>query len=113
MNTDDPTLWPPGTSVRLVKLSACDDAHSPSSSWEDWKVGKLNEGSLPVYYELEGSLIEPMEVGKPILVHRTCRNGVKADGLFQSSPVREFKNGAAITLNSIYLISRETTHRSA
>ena len=113
MNPDDPTLWPSGTSIRLVKLSACDDALSPSSSWEDWKIGEPNEGSLPVDYELQGSLIEPMEVGKPILVHRTCRNGVRADGLFQSSPVREFKNGAAITLNSIYLISRDTIHRSA
>jgi hypothetical protein len=109
MNSDDPTLWPIGTLVRVVKLSACNDPLSPSSSWEDWKIGELNDGSLPVDYELQGSLIEPMEAGKSILVLRTHRNGVRADGLFQSTPVREFKNGAAITLNSIYLISREAS----
>jgi hypothetical protein len=87
MNTDDPTPWLPGTLVRLVKLSACDDALCPPLSWEDWKIGELNARSLPVDYEMEGSLIEPMEAGKPILLHRTCRNGVRADGLFQSTPV--------------------------
>ena len=108
MNTDDPTPWPAGISVRLVKLSACNKPVSPPSSWEAWKFGELNEGSLPVDYELQGTLMEPIVIGKCMLVLRTHRNGVSSDGIFQSSPVREFKNGAAITLNSIYLISRES-----
>lgn len=107
MDLDNPTQWPVGTPVRLVKLSACDDAVVPPSTWEDWKMGELNTRSLPVDYELQGILVEPMETGKRICVLRTHRNGVRVDGVFQSSLVREFKNGAAITLNSVYFIQRD------
>ena len=112
MESDNPTQFPLGTPVRLVKLSACENALIPPSPWEDWKIGEMNTRSLPVDYELQGILVEPMEAGKPIRVLRTHRNGVRVDGFFQSSPVREFKNGAAITLNSIYFIDRDESLKS-
>jgi hypothetical protein len=105
MKTKDPTLWPAGTEVRVVKLAVCEDALVPSCSWENWKPGRLNAGPPPVDYELRGFLINRLEIGEPILVVRTHRNHVKAHGIFVSTPVREFKNGAAVTLNSIYMIS--------
>lgn len=107
MNFDNPTLWPAGTAVRIVKLAAVEDAQYQTCSWQNWKAGELNDGSPPVDYELRGHLIEPLEIGKPIIVARTHRNHVQAQGVFASSPVREFKNGAAITMNSIYFISRD------
>jgi len=108
MDVNDPRNWPANTPVRVIKLAACRDAGAPASAWEEWKRGVLNDGaSLPVQYELQGSLIAPMEVGKPILVKRTHRKGVEADGFFYSTPVRQFGNGHAITLNSVYLISKE------
>jgi hypothetical protein len=107
MNFDNPTLWPAGTAVRMVKLAAVDDPQHQTCSWDKWKPGQQNDGSPPVDYELRGHLIAPLEIGKPIIVARTHRNGVQVLGTFVSTPVREFKNGAAITMNSIYFISRD------
>ena len=107
MNHNDPTQWPDGTAVRVVKLAAADDAQYPTCAWKDWNAGEPNDGSPPVDYELRGLLIEALEIGKPILVARTHRNNVPSLGTFISTPVREFKNGVALTMNSIYFISRE------
>jgi len=107
MDHDSPTLWTAGTAVRIVKLAAVDDPQHQTCAWKDWKPGQHNEGSPPVDYELRGCLIEPLEIGKPILVARTHRNNVQVLGAFISTPVRQFKNGAAITMNSIYFISRD------
>ena len=105
MKNEDLTLWPAGTEVRIVKLAVCEDALVQSCSWENWKPGHLNAGPPPVDYELRGFLIRALKIGQPILVARTHRNHVKAHGIFSSTPVREFKDGAAVTLNSIYFIS--------
>ena len=107
MNFDNPTLWPAGTAVRMVKLAAVDDPQHQTCSWDKWKPGQQNDGSPPVDYELRGHLIEPLEIGKPIIVARTHRNGVQVMGTFVSTPVREFKSGAAVTMNSIYCINRD------
>ena len=107
MNYDNIAQWPVGTAVRIVKLAAVHDAQHQTCSWNEWKAGVLNDGSPPVDYELRGFLIERLEIGKPILVARTHRNNVPALGTFTSTPVRKFENGAAITLNSIYLIVRD------
>jgi len=107
MNFDNPTLWPAGTAVRMVKLAAVDDPQHQTCSWDKWKPGQQNDGSPPVDYELRGHLIAPLEIGKPIIVARTHRNGVQVLGTFVSTPVREFKSGAAVTMNSIYCINRD------
>ena len=107
MNSNDPTQWPVGTAVRVVKLAVADDPQYQTCSWKDWKAGEFNDGSPPVDYELRGWLIEAMEIGRSIVVARTHRNNVPSLGTFISTPVREFKNGAAVTMNSIYFISRE------
>ena len=102
---EDHTKWPKGSPIRVIKLSACEAPLFPPCSWDDWRIYEENTTvSFPVDYEVEGALMDEMEVGKPIVVLRTHRNGVRADGFFYTSPVREFKNGAAITMNSIYFI---------
>ena len=106
MKPEDPTQWSVGTPVRVVKLAACSDARRQACSWEDWNVGEMNGGSVPVDYELMGLLIRPLKIGESILVARSTRNNISSRGIFLSTPVREIKNGAAITLNSIYFLSR-------
>ena len=102
----NPTEWPVGTRIHVVKLAVAEDAQYQTCSWNEWKAGELNDGSPPVDYEVRGVLMERLELGRPILVARTHRNHVESLGVFISTPVREFKNGTAITMNSIYLIRR-------
>lgn len=106
MTKQDCTSWPKGTPIKVIKLSACEGHVVPSSAWHDWSIDGGNSASFPVDYEVEGFLTEAMQLGKPIIVFRTHRNGVRVDGLFYTTPVKEFKNGAAITLNSIYFIKK-------
>ena len=41
--------------------------------------------SIPVEYNLEGSLIYDIEVGKNVIVERTKRNGEEVCGMFTTS----------------------------
>ncbi len=52
MNSNDPTQWPVGTAVRVVKLAVADDPQYQTCSWKDWKAGEFNDGSPPVDYEV-------------------------------------------------------------
>ena len=58
--------------------------------------------SLPVDYELEGTLLAPVRLGQQLVVFRHNRNGVAALGLFCSSPVEEIM---VVTGNSVYRLT--------
>lgn len=58
--------------------------------------------SLPLDYEIEGVLLGALTVGKPVSVLRDNRNGVKALGAFQTSPVTEVTDKTFRTRNSVY-----------
>ena len=58
--------------------------------------------SIPVEYNLEGSLIYDIEVGKNVIVERIKRNGVEVRGLFTTSRVTEVGNNYFKTQNSLY-----------
>ena len=58
--------------------------------------------SIPVEYNLEGSLIYDIEVGKNVIVDRTKRNGVEAYGVFSTSTVTEVGDKYFKTQNSVY-----------
>lgn len=58
--------------------------------------------SIPVEYNLEGSLIYDIEVGKNVIVERTKRNGVEVRGVFTTSRVTEVGNNYFKTQNSVY-----------
>lgn len=109
MNNNNPTEWLVGTMIHIVKLAVAEEAQYQTCSWKEWKAGELNDGSPPVDYEVRGLLMERLELGRAILVARTHRNHVESLGVFISTPVREFKNGAAVTMNSIYVIRRVET----
>lgn len=64
---------------------------------------QLDGLSLPVEYEIEGELSAAIEVGKSVLVFRDKRNGVKAEGIFQTSTVLEVSPEGFRTRNSVYV----------
>lgn len=64
-----------------------------------------NNGSLPVDYEIVGTLLGPIVEGESIQVWRHIRNGVAAEGVFQSTCVKELAGpDTAITRNSVYKV---------
>lgn len=78
----------------------------PARSMDEHIMGKPNYdnySSIPIEYNLEGVLSYDIEVGKPVVVGRTKRNGVEAYGVFSTSRVTEVGNNYFKTMNSVYL----------
>lgn len=59
--------------------------------------------SIPIEYEIEGTLLTPIEIGNGVNVLRTKRNGVVAHGLFQTTNVTELTDTTFKTKNSVYM----------
>jgi hypothetical protein len=76
----------------------------PARSKEEYIDGQYqgDSHSIPVEYNLEGVLSYDIEVGKPVVVGRTKRNGVEAYGMFNTSTVTEVGNNYFKTKNSVY-----------
>ena len=77
----------------------------PARSMDEHIMGKPNYdnySSIPIEYNLEGELSYDIEVGKPVVVGRTKRNGVEAYGMFSTSRVTEVDDNYFKTLNSVY-----------
>jgi hypothetical protein len=76
----------------------------PARSKEEYIDGQYqgDSHSIPVEYNLEGVLSYDIEVGKPVVVGRTKRNGVEAYGVFSTSTVTEVGNKYFKTQNSVY-----------
>ena len=76
----------------------------PAIKMEEHIAGESqgNNYSVPVEYNLEGSLIYDIEVGKNVIVKRIKRNGVEVRGLFTTSRVTEVGVTYFKTQNSVY-----------
>ena len=76
----------------------------PARNMNEHIMGEPNDNntSIPVEYNLEGSLIYDIEVGKNVIVERIKRNGVEVRGLFTTSRVTEVGNNYFKTKNSLY-----------
>ena len=76
----------------------------PAIKMEEHIAGESqgNNYSVPVEYNLEGSLIYDIEVGKNVIVERIKRNGVEVRGLFTTSRVTEVGASYFKTQNSLY-----------
>lgn len=76
----------------------------PAIKMEEHIAGESqgNNYSVPVEYNLEGSLIYDIEVGKNVIVERIKRNGVEVRGMFTTSRVTEVGNNYFKTQNSLY-----------
>lgn len=70
--------------------------------------GQIQDGnvSLPINYTVEGELVGTIVVGKPVVVNRDTRNGVKVPGIFNTSEVQtiapKVNGGTFHTRNSVY-----------
>ena len=76
----------------------------PARNMNEHIMGEPNDNntSIPVEYNLEGSLIYDIEVGKNVIVERTKRNGEEVCGMFTTSRVTEVGNNYFKTQNSVY-----------
>ena len=76
----------------------------PAIKMEEHIAGESqgNNYSIPVEYNLEGSLIYDIEVGKNVIVERTKRNGEEVCGMFTTSRVTEVGASYFKTQNSVY-----------
>jgi hypothetical protein len=77
----------------------------PARSMEEHIMGKPNDNntSIPIEYNLEGTIAFPIKVGESVVVGRTKRNGVEAYGVFSTSRVTEVGDNYFKTQNSVYL----------
>ena len=76
----------------------------PARNMDEHIMGKPNDNysSIPIEYNLDGVLSYDIEVGKPVVVGRTKRNGVEAYGVFTTSRVTEVGSNYFKTQNSVY-----------
>ena len=76
----------------------------PARNMDEHIMGKPNDNysSIPIEYNLDGVLSYDIEVGKPVVVGRTKRNGVEAYGVFTTSRVTEVGDKYFKTQNSVY-----------
>lgn len=89
--------------VKLTKISPSKNPVCQPGDWDNYKLGQLNsDRSLPVDYELIGTLVSPPVVGQIVRIRRTDRNGVKVLGDYQSTEVVELTEDGFRTLNSVY-----------
>lgn len=96
---------PDGSFVQVSKIAKCKNPVVEPGSWYDWKHGGANPLSLPVEYCVRGFLLAPIQVGEPIYLLRTWRNGVEAVGHFCSTPICAILSDTWVeTFNSIYEI---------
>ena len=96
--------------TKITKICAVDNPVVPTSTVEQYDCGQINDLSPFNGYWATGELEYPIEIGLPIRLNRDCRNGVKIDGTFVSSVVKEIKGGKLspahiiVTDNSIYRV---------
>lgn len=91
--------------IVLKKVAIPDNPQYKTPTWEEFRNGY---DTLPLDYEIEGTLLFPIELGKSMQVLRTKKNGKKSDGFLTTSTVVDIANlnGEKLikTQNSIYLL---------
>lgn len=91
--------------IKIKKIAAVEGG-LPAIEFDKYVPGTdqtvAENKSLPIEYEIEGELLNPIEVGKSVKVFRTKRNGVEASGMFSTSPIVNFNDTQFVTANSVY-----------
>lgn len=91
--------------VFVRKIAISRNPVAPAAPPELWdQDAQALTRSLPIDYEMEGHLLEPLCVGGIIRLRRFRRNHVRADGHFESSEIVAIREPFVETRNSIYLI---------
>jgi len=97
--------------ARLKKLKPVENAECPTADATLYIPGALNANgtvSPPVDYEVEGDILYPIEIGKPVIMDRQIRNGVVARGIFQTSKIVKIEENLLYTCNSVYKLEVES-----
>jgi 23S rRNA maturation-related 3'-5' exoribonuclease YhaM len=89
--------------IRIEKIAESETG-APANPRQNHVDGQEQEPgySLPLEYTIEGDLIGTITVGKPVVVDRDTRNGIKAPGLFTTTAVQVAHDGTFKTRNSVY-----------
>lgn len=98
------------TRVRVKKIGQSKDPDCPTPDFDKYICGVDNgDVSLPIEYELTGSLVFDVREGYSMQVARDSRNGEKVLGSFSSSIVKKIRQKSETsylveTANSQYLV---------
>lgn len=103
-----------GKTVLIHKIAAAEAPHLPTPSASEYVPGEYNGAvSVPVDYEVMGSLANDIVIGDGAVMYRTHRNGIRAFGIWQTSPITEINSRPNFvefkTQNSIYHLYELTT----
>lgn len=95
--------------VLIKKLRASDNPKYPTAaSQEKYDQDKSDSKSVPVDYEVVVTIGSKIQVGESIHSAVESRNGIKATGIFSTSPItsiEEQEDGMLVeTNNSVYII---------
>lgn len=93
--------------VYLEKIATVDGG-LPPIEWDKYTPGTIQSDgySIPIEYNIEGIIYAMPRVGIGFTVLREKRNGVEADGLFQTSTVTEVGDNYFKTRNSVYTFKK-------
>lgn len=77
----------------------------PARSMEEHELGlpNSNDTSIPIEYNLEGYLLNEIQINESVMVNRIKRNGVNVSGVFSTSRVTEVGENYFKTKNSVYI----------
>jgi hypothetical protein len=96
----------------MIKLKKISEAALPkyrAANWDNFIAGADNgDVSLPIAYELTGTIIGGLEIGKSLSINRDTRNGVVCQGIFYSTTIKDITEKEFYkiieTENSVYLL---------
>ena len=102
-----------GKTVLIHKIAAVDSPRLPTPDASDYIPGEYNGAvSVPVDYEVMGSLASDIAIGSGVVMYRTHRNGVRAFGIWQTSSVQQIQDCGEYTElrtgNSVYRLYEMT-----
>lgn len=88
----------------MIKVGEALNPYAPASAPKEYRYGvAANEGSLPIWYAVEGWLLQLPLPGRAVRVLRVVRNGLTVPGIFVSSHVITIpRPNEFTTLNSVY-----------
>ena len=77
----------------------------PARNKHNHRDGKdhFDNYSLPIEYNIEGYLLNEIQVNESVMIDRIKRNGVLASGAFVTSRVTEVGDNYFKTRNSVYM----------
>ena len=91
--------------VTVRKMAAVQEPKFNTPSWDQYNLGMENyNASIPIAYEVVGTLENDLVVDSSLIILRSKRNGVEVPGIMETSKVMEITEFGFKTQNSEYQI---------